>query len=84
MKKLMMVGLILAAAVAGAERVVDISGVGNKKFTVSVNVSHPMFAKCLQKNLEISGCFKVDPNGTVKVTGAPGAISATGRMCCTS
>ena len=78
MKKLMMVGLILAAAVAGAERFVDISGVGNKKFTVSVNVSHPMFAKCLRKNLEISGCFKVDPNGTVKVTGAPGAISATG------
>ena len=44
MKKLMMVGLVLAAAVAGAEQVVDISGVGNKKFTVSVNVGNAAFA----------------------------------------
>ena len=27
-----------------AEQVVDISGIGNKKFTVSVNVGNPMFA----------------------------------------
>ena len=78
MKKTVFAISLLAAAVAGAEQVVDISGVGNKKFTVSVNVSHPAFAKCLQKNLEISGCFKADPNGSVKVTGAPGAIQAEG------
>ena len=78
MKKLMMVGLVLAAAMAGAEQVVDISGVGNKKFTVSVNVGNAMFAKCLQKNLELSGLFVVAANGSVKVTGAPGAIIAEG------
>ena len=78
MKKLMMVGLVLAAAVAGAEQVVDISGVGNRKFTVSVNVGNLMFAKCLQKILEISGLFIANPNGSIKVTGAPGAIKAAG------
>ena len=78
MKKLMFVGLVLAAAVAGAEQVVDISGIGNKKFTVSVNVANSAFAKCLQKNLELSGVFQVNQNGSVKVTGAPGAIVAEG------
>ena len=78
MKKLMFVGLVLTAAMAGAEQVVDISGVGNRKFTVSVDVSHPMFAKCLQKNLELSGVFQVNKSGSVKVTGAPGAIVAEG------
>ena len=61
-----------------AEQVVDISGIGNKKFTVSVNVGNPMFAKCLQKNLELSGVFKVDRNGSIKVTGASGAVTAEG------
>lgn len=87
MKKLMMVGLVLAAAVAGAEQFVDISGVGNKKFTVSVNVGHAAFAKCLQKNLEISGLFIANPNGSIKVTGNVGAISATGSgksLSCTT
>ena len=76
MKKLMMVWLMLAAAVAGAEQIVDISGVGNKKFTVSVNVGNAAFAKCLQKNLEISGLFIANPNGSIKVTGNVGAIKA--------
>ena len=78
MKKLMMVGLVLAAAMAGAEQVVDISGVGNKKFTVSVNVGNPMFAKVLKKNLELSGVFQVNANGSIKVTGNAGAIKAEG------
>ena len=87
MKKLMMVGLVFAAAVAGAEQVVDISGVGNKKFTVSVNVGNAAFAKCLKKNLEISGVFVANPNGSVKVTGNVGAIRATGSgksLTCTT
>ena len=85
MKKLMMVGLVLAAAMAGAQQVVDISGVGNKKFTVQVNVAHPMFAKCLKKNLELSGVFVVGNGGSIKVAGAPGAIAAEGsgkRVTC--
>ena len=77
-KKAIFAITLLAAAIAGAEQIVDISGVGNKKFTVSVNVSHPMFAKCLQKNLEISGLFTLNPNGSIKVTGSVGAIQATG------
>ena len=78
MKMLMMVGLVLAAAMAGAEQVVDISGVGNKKFTVSVNVGNPMFAKVLKKNLELSGVFLVNANGSIKVTGDGAAIKAEG------
>lgn len=87
MKKLMMIGLVLAAAVAGAEQVVDISGIGNKKYTVSVNVGNAAFAKCLQKNLEISGLFIANPNGSVKVTGNVGAIQAVGggkSLSCTT
>ena len=79
MKKLMMIGLVLAAAMAGAEQVIDISGTGNKKFTVAVNVGDAMFAKCLKKNLELSGVFLVQPNGSIKVSGAGAAIKAEGN-----
>lgn len=76
---LLTVALVGSALVsARSEQVVDISGVGNKKFTVSVNVGNPMFAKCLQKNLELSGLFVAHPNGTVKVTGSGAAIKAEG------
>ena len=78
MKKTIFAISLLAAAVVGAEQVVDISGVGNKKFTVSVNVGNAAFAKCLQKNLEISGLFLPNPNGSIKVTGNVGAITASG------
>ena len=78
MKKLMMVGLVFAAMVAGAQQVVDISGIGNKKFTVQVNVGNAMFAKCLKRNLEISGVFVVGNSGSIKVTGAGTAITAEG------
>ena len=88
MKKTILALSILAAAVsANAETVVDVSGVGNKKFTVQVNVSHPMFAKCLKRNLDISGLFVVGNGGSIKVTGAPGAIVAEGsgkRVNCTT
>ena len=79
MKKIAIVGLFaLAAAVASAQQVVDISGIGNKKFTVQVGVAHPMFAKCLKRNLEISGLFVVGNSGSIKVSGAPGAVVAEG------
>jgi len=80
MKNLMMAMIVMMAmAMAmGAERVVDISAVGNRKFTVQVNVAHPMFAKCLKKNLDISGLFVIADNGSVKVFGTPGAIRAEG------
>lgn len=78
MKKTIFALSLLAAAMAGAEHVVNITGAGNKKFTVSVKVGNAMFTKCLQKNLELSGVFQVDPNGSVKVTGASGAVVAEG------
>ena len=70
--------VVLAAGLAGAAPIVDVSGVGNKKFTVSVNVSNAAFNRSLQKNLELSGLFTVIPNGSIKVTGAPGAVVAEG------
>ena len=87
MNKFIAVGLMLASVVAGAETIVDVSGVGNKKFTVQVNVSHPMFAKCLKKNLELSGLFVIGNSGSIKVTGNPGAIRAEGSgkaLSCTT
>lgn len=78
MKILVAVGMALVTAMAGAERVVDISGVGNRKFSVQVNVSHPAFAKCLKRNLELSGLFVLSSDGSVRVTGASGAIVAEG------
>ena len=73
-------GLFLAAAaVAGAETVVDVSGVGATKFAVEISVPNSMFAQCLKKNLELSGLFLVSDKGTVRVAGTPGAIRAEGR-----
>lgn len=66
------------AMASSAETVVDINGVGNAKFSVAVNVSHPAFAQCLKKNLEISGLFKVGSAGSIRVSGAPGSIVAEG------
>ena len=70
--------LALAAA-AGAETVVDVSGVGATKFAVEMHVSSRAFADCLRKNLELSGLFLVAQRGTIRVSGAPGAIRAEGR-----
>ena len=70
--------LALAAA-AGAETVVDVTGVGATKFAVEMHVSNRAFADCLRKNLELSGLFLVAQKGTIRVSGAPGAIRAEGR-----
>lgn len=81
MRNIKMAMICAAMAVVGqsqAETVVDVSGIGNKKFTAAVNVSHPMFSKCLKKNLELSGLFIVNPSGSIKVSGVPGAIRAEG------
>ena len=67
------------AALAGAETVVDVSGVGATKFAVEMHVSSRAFADCLRKNLELSGLFLVAQRGTIRVSGAPGAIRAEGR-----
>ena len=74
---LMAVAAVGMAQAAGT--VVDVTGVGAEKFTVSVNVAHPMFVKCLTKNLQLSGLFVVGKGGSIVVSGAPGAIKAEGR-----
>ena len=60
---------------ATAETVVNISGVGAQKFTVSIQVANGAYSKCLAKNLEISGLFTVRSDGTIKVSGGSGAVS---------
>ena len=78
MKSIVAICSLVLLATAGAATVVDVSGIGNKKYTVQVSVSHPMFARCLQKNLELTGLFVIGSSGSIKVTGAPGAIRAEG------
>ena len=71
--------MALAAFAASAAPVVDVNGIGATKYTVSVEVASPAFRKCLEKNLTLSGCFAIGANGSIKVSGTPGAIVASGR-----
>ena len=70
---------LLVSGAVEARTIVDVKGVGTEKISVDIQVSNQMFAKCLKKNLELSGCFTVVRNGGIKVTGAPGAVRAEGR-----
>ena len=71
-----------AAMAAGAETVVDVTSVGEKeKTSVSINVTGQgasAYASTLRRNLELTGCFVVRPDGAVKVTGTVGG-SVTAR-----
>jgi len=83
MKKAINVFALLSACMStlavDAETVVDISGAGAAKQSVSINVTDAEFAKCLKKNLELSGLFVVQGSGAIKVTGTPGeAVRADG------
>lgn len=78
MKKSIFLAVAMAAGAVMGEQVVDITGVGTAKFTVSVEVGNAAFANCLKKNLERSGMFAVKQGGTIKVSGTPGAIVAEG------
>ena len=68
---------------AGAQTVVDVTGVGQEKTSVSIDVTgagSAAYAATLRRNLELTGCFAVKPTGSVKVTGAVGgSVTATGR-----
>ena len=61
-----------------AATVVDVNVTGRSKISVEVGVQNQAFAKCLKKNLEISGLFSVGGSGAIKVTGASGAVRADG------
>ena len=70
----------MAFGLSAAEgTVVDVTGVGAQKFSVSVQVANGAYSKCLAKNLEISGLFTVRSDGTIKVSGGSGAVKAEGR-----
>ena len=77
-KGLALVCCLATVAAWAAETVVDITGVGAAKISVAVNIGHQAYSACLKKNLEISGLFAVGPSGSVRVSGAPGAIRAEG------
>ena len=64
-----------------AAPVVTVEKAGAEKITVAINVQgNAWYQKCLKKNLELSGIFKVAPSGSIVVSGAAGgAVSATGR-----
>lgn len=73
------VGLaVVLSAFAFGETFVDVSGVGTRKFSVKIDVRNQAFAKCLAKNLELSGIFRVGNDGTIKVSDATGRIVAEG------
>ncbi len=83
MKKTLVVFLAIAAVAAKGATVVDVTGVGaEEKTAVSINVTGTgaaAYASTLKRNLELTGCFVVRPDGQIKVTGTVGGtVTARG------
>jgi len=73
--------MILAALCAASAMavVVDVSKEGAEKKAIEIKVANPAFAKCLKRNLELSGAFVVRDGAPIKVSGAVGGtIKAAG------
>lgn len=83
MKKSILLAIVALSGVlaANAQAVVDIEKTGAEKFSVSVKTTgNPAFKKCLERNLVLSGAFKLTADGLIKVTGSTGgSIVAEGR-----
>jgi TolB protein len=77
-KKIAAAAVLISVSALHAKTVVDVTGVGREKIPVQINVSNQAFARSLKKNLELSGLFVVKSAASIKVSGAPGAISASG------
>ncbi len=78
MKSLLSLATLFVLLVsASAETVIDVTGVGLQKQSVSIDVANTAFSKCLKKNLELSGLFLVEKGGAIRVSGASGAITAS-------
>lgn len=77
-KKMVAAAVLISASALYATTVVNVSGVGREKIPVQINVANQAFASSLKKNLELSGLFVVKSDASIKVSGAPGAISAFG------
>ena len=78
MKAFVLAACAALAGIVSAATVVDVNVTGRSKISVEIGVQNQAFAKCLRKNLEISGLFSVGGAGAIKVSGAPGAIRAEG------
>lgn len=78
MKKAIGLILAVASAMTASAVVVDVVGAGVEKFDVAINVANADFAKCLKKNLELSGVFNVKSSASIKVSGNAGAVKAEG------
>ncbi len=73
---------VAIACQAGAQTVVDVTGVGAEKRAVAISVTGPhanAYTDTLKRNLALTGCFVVRASGPIKVTGTVGAtVTATG------
>lgn len=83
MRKTLGIVVALAAALSlEAQTVIDVTGAGGKKTSVSINVTGhgaEAYASTLKRNLELTGCFIVRGDGDVKVTGTVGgSVTAKG------
>ena len=78
MKAFVLAACAALAGIASAATVVDVNVTGRSKISVEIGVQNQAFARCLRKNLEISGLFSVGGAGAIKVSGVPGAIRAEG------
>lgn len=83
MKSFLVAGCVFfAGLVADAQTIVDVTGVGAEKKTVSISVNGARaaaFTKSLKRNLELSGCFVVNASGSIRVSGTVGgAVTASG------
>ncbi len=78
MKYIITAVCLALAGYVPAATVVDVNVSGRSKISVEIKVAHTAFARCLGKNLELSGLFSVGASGAVKVTGASGAVNAQG------
>ena len=71
--------LALAAGAVSAATVIETDGAGTEKFAVAINVKNAEYARCLKKNLELSGRFVVQGAGSITVSDGAGGVTASGR-----
>lgn len=81
MAKYLSAGLVAAiAAFAAAETQIDITGAGAEKYLVEVGVGNTAFKRTLERNLVLSGAFRLVKGAPIKVSGELGsAIVAEGN-----
>ena len=74
---------VVAAIAGNGATVVDVTGIGaHDKKSVSISVTGAgadAYTKTLRRNLELTGCFKIENGGEIKVSGAiGGTVTAAG------